>query len=314
MGENRPNASAIALDIGGTNIKYALVDCKGKILYKSSLPTKDSKESLCKRVSHLITELLLHADNRALTVEGIGVGVPSVVDNGEILFCNNLPELNSSQLKEALVEFNVPVYIENDANAMAFGEIMYGAAKGCQDAVFLTVGTGIGGALLINGELYGGHRNRGTELGHIIIHGGNGKRCTCGAIGCLEAHASVSALISTYKDLLIKHGKKPPRRIDGALIVNRYNLAEEEAIIAMNDHLSNLALGIVGLINVFAPQKVIIGGGISESGTFYIEQLKAEVKRQVMKETSHFTRIVAAALGNDAGFLGAAALVFKHLN
>ena len=110
---------------------------------------------------------------------------------------------------------------------MGLGEVIYGAAKGLSDIVFLTVGTGIGGALFLNGRLYGGYRNRGTELGHLIIHGLNGNQCTCGASGCLEAHASVSALIALYRQLLEKNGREIPSRIDGKYIVERYKDSRE---------------------------------------------------------------------------------------
>lgn len=305
--------SAIAFDIGGTSIKYALVDREGNILHRASAPSVDASEPLCDRIKRILRDLLAYAERHALTVRGIGAGVPSVVDGGKILFCNNLPELDNLQLDQLLAEFGLPVYIENDANVMGIGEVMYGAARGYSDVVFLTVGTGIGGALFLNGTLYGGYRNRGTELGHILIHGSDGKPCTCGARGCLEAHASVSALVATYRDLLTSRGKPLPERIDGAYIVERYKQTEEEACLALRDHLGNLALGVISLINVFAPQKVVIGGGISESGEFYIQTLREMVNEQVMKETSQFTQIEAAALGNQAGCLGAAALVFHHV-
>ena len=121
-----------------------------------------------------------YARSRDWGIYGIGIGVPSVVDKGVVLFANNLPELDNQQLDLALAEFNLPVFIDNDANLMGLGEVIYGAAKGLSDIVFLTVGTGIGGALFLNGRLYGGYRNRGTELGHLIIHGLNGNQCTCG--------------------------------------------------------------------------------------------------------------------------------------
>lgn len=130
--------------------------------------------------------------------------------------------------------------------------------------------------------------------------------------GCLEAHASVSALIALYRQLLEKNGREIPSRIDGKYIVERYKAQEKEAVLAMEDHFRNLSLGVASLINIFAPQKVIIGGGISESGDFYINNIREQVWKFVMKETSYFTTIELARLGNKAGCLGAAALVFNH--
>ena len=279
---------AIALDIGGTSIKYTLVNQNGDILYESS-ETKQSKENprpLSDIIKSIVRKMTDYARSRDWGIYGIGIGVPSVVDKGVVLFANNLPELDNQQLDLALAEFNLPV--------------------------FLTVGTGIGGALFLNGRLYGGYRNRGTELGHLIIHGLNGNQCTCGASGCLEAHASVSALIALYRQLLEKNGREIPSRIDGKYIVERYKAQEKEAVLAMEDHFRNLSLGVASLINIFAPQKVIIGGGISESGDFYINNIREQVWKFVMKETSYFTTIELARLGNKAGCLGAAALVFNH--
>ena len=263
---------AIALDIGGTSIKYTLVNQNGDILYESSETTqsKENPRPLSDTIKSIVRKMTDYARSRDWGIYGIGIGVPSVVDNGVVLFANNLPELDNQQLDLALAEFNLPVFIDNDANLMGLGEVIYGAAKGLSDIVFLTVGTGIGGALFLNGRLYGGYRNRGTELGHLIIHGLNGN------------------------------------------IVERYKAQEKEAVLAMEDHFRNLSLGVASLINIFAPQKVIIGGGISESGDFYIDNIREQVGKYVMKETSYFTTIELARLGNKAGCLGAAALVFNH--
>lgn len=305
---------AIALDIGGTNVKYALIDQMGNILFESLKAVKSDnvQSSLLDKLKEIIRELLDFAESKGLEVIGIGIGVPSVVDEGVVLFANNLLELNDKNLSVLLSAFHLPVYVENDANMMGLGEATYGSAKGLTDVVFLTIGTGIGGALILNGELYGGYHNRGTELGHIIIHGKNGNPCTCGTSGCLEAHASTNALIACYSGLLKKNGKTLPTILNGKYIVKQYQSQEKEAILAMNDHFDNLSLGVASLINVFAPQKVIIGGGISEAGDFYIQNIRERVGRIVMKETSFFTTIDVASLGNKAGCLGAAALVFHR--
>lgn len=307
---------AIALDIGGTRIKYMLVNQQGDILRESSEATQPKTHGLplAGRLQQIIRKMLSYASSDNREVSGIGIGVPSVVEDGKILFANNLPELDNSSLNKALAAFNLPVFIENDANLMGLGEVVFGAAQELTDIVFLTVGTGIGGALFLNGRLYGGYRNRGAELGHLIIQGQNGHPCTCGTSGCLEAHASVSALVSHYRRLRTQNKQDFPCHIDGKLIVERYEAHEEEARIAMEAHFQNLALGIASLIHIFAPQKVIIGGGISESGAFYIQHIRERVGELVMKETASFTTIECARLGNKAGCLGAAALVFNHTN
>ena len=302
---------AIALDIGGTGIKYALVDEKGDITKENIIPTETDGVALSVNLVTVIKECLDFAISNDLKIAGIGIGVPSVVDDGNILFANNLPAINNKNLPELLKQFGLPVFVENDANMMALGESRYGAAKGLSDIVFLTIGTGVGGALILNGKLYGGYHNRGTELGHIIVDA-NGSECTCGtARGCLEAHVSVSALLKKYKSLFAGESMCPAN-VDGRYVVERYLENQPEAIETMEDHFHYLSLGIASFINVFAPQKVIIGGGISEAGDFYIDRIRELAMKTAMRETSEFTTIDRASLGNKAGFMGAAALVFER--
>ena len=307
--------NAIAIDIGGTNIKYALVAENGEILFESIRPTKSSEaDGSVEQLKRAVKEMLDYATANKFKVSGIGIGVPSVVDNGVVLFANNLKELDNKNLKEIIGEhFGFPVFVDNDANLMGLGEARYGNAKDASDVVFLTIGTGIGGTLIINGQLWGGYRNRGTELGHSIIKF-DGKECSCGASGCLEAYASVTALIDDYKEQLSEHNISvmPETIIDGKYIVSQYLKNEEYAVEVMNNHFRYIAIGLVGIINFFAPQKVILGGGITESGDFYIENITRLTMQQAMKETSEFVSIEAATLGNKAGFYGAAALVFDN--
>lgn len=306
---------AIALDIGGTNIKYALIDDEGKIEFESikSSKTEDKDVTSIDYLKEVVSETMQYADNKNLNVIGIGIGVPSIVDNGVVLFANNLPEINGLNLEDALGSFfGLPVFVENDANLMALGEYKFGIAKGSTDIVFLTVGTGIGGALIANGKLYGGYRNRGMELGHIIINNtDNARECTCGSKGCMEAYAATSVLIRDYVGLLKKNGKAVEGNVDGRYIVEKYHSGETEAVQIMDAHFDAMGIGVASLINVFAPEKFIIGGGISEAGDFYIKNIQEVVGKYVMNETSSFTTIASASLGNKAGFLGAAAFVFE---
>lgn len=305
---------AVALDIGGTSIKYALVAEDGKIVYESAKPARsiDVEYNLIDQLKTIIREVMNFASSVDIDICGIGIGVPSVIDDGVVLFANNLPELDNKNLRDIIHDdFLIPVFVDNDANMMGLGEVRYGFAHDISDAVFLTIGTGIGGALILDGKLYGGYHNRGTELGHIIVNC-NGNACSCGAIGCLEAHASVNVLIEEYKSLLHRDEQYNDIPIDGKYIIAQYLKNEEMALAVMKNHFHYLAVGVISLINVFAPQKVIIGGGISESGDFYIGEIRNLVEQQVMKETSCYTTIERASLGNKAGFLGAAALVFSN--
>lgn len=304
---------AMALDIGGTRIKYMLVSSTGDILLEASENTlpEENPIPLSERLGQIAGKMMDYAQAQKLEIAGIGIGVPSIVEKGRILFTNNLPELHNQVIEEAFSPLGLPVYIDNDANVMGLGEVTFGAGRGLSDIVFLTVGTGIGGAFFLNGRLYSGYRNRGAEPGHLIIQGKDGYPCSCGASGCLEAHASVDALIAYYRQVLHENKQEIPPHIDGKLIVARYHAHEKEAELAMEEHFRSLSIGIASLIHLFAPQKVIVGGGISESGTFYIQHLRERVQRLTMPESACFTTLETARLGNKAGCLGAAALVFN---
>jgi glucokinase len=302
--------NAIGIDIGGTNIKYALVSEQGEILFESIRKTESDPVvfRVLENIKKSIHEIIGFAEKNNLPIAGIGVGAPGIIDHGLVTAClGNLPELEGMPLGQLLNDhFSLPVKVDNDASLMGLAELRFGAAKGLTDVIFLTIGTGIGGAMVLNGSLYGGYQNRGGEFGHIHV-ASNGRKCTCGAVGCMEAMASVTALIEEYKSLLPEFAREP----DGKEIVAQYQLNQEAALIAMNRHFDYLGTGIAGLINVFSPQKIIIGGGITEAGSFYTDQIRKNSLGKAMKETSGQTTIEAAMLGNKAGFLGAAALIFN---
>jgi glucokinase len=301
--------NAIGIDIGGTNIKYALVTERGEILFESIRKTESDPVifRVLDNIKKSIHEVIDFAGKTNLPIAGIGVGAPGIIDRGLVTAClGNLPELEGMPLGQLLYDhFSLPVKVDNDASLMGLAELRFGAAKGLTDVIFLTIGTGIGGAMVLNGSLYGGYQNRGGEFGHIHV-ASIGRICTCGAVGCMEAMASVTALIEEYKSLLPEFIREP----DGKEIVAQYHLNQEAALIAMNHHFDYLGTGIAGLINVFSPQKIIIGGGITEAGTFYTDQIRKNALGKAMKETSGQTRIEPAMLGNKAGFMGAAALIF----
>ena len=302
---------AAGIDVGGTFIKLALVSEKGDLLFEDKLSIGEGlpRDSILDTIHEAIRLVTDHASRQGIQLEGIGMGTPGVVDKGVVLGgAENLDGWVDLDLKTICSEASgLPVFVENDANVMGLGESVFGAAKDCTDVLFFTVGTGIGGAMIINGALYGGYRNRGAELGHFVLEH-KGIDCNCGGRGCLEAYASTSALIKQY----IERSGKDANGIDGRYIVDQFFAGEEHAVECMNEHVDYLGHGIASFINTFAPQKVVIGGGISEAGPFYIDMITEAVSRYVMPDCSRYTEIVGASLGNTAGCLGAASLVFKH--
>ena len=302
---------AIGIDVGGSSVKYGLTNSSGSIIYSSHIlisahhQQDDILELMCQAVARCAEKV----DRAAIL--GIGIGFPGIVDEGVIMGGpDNLPgfeNVNVAKLIEA--KTGLATLVNNDANMMALGEVKFGAAKGAMDAVFLTVGTGIGGGLVINGQLYGGYKNRGTEMGHIIIEK-DGQLCPCGGKGCLESYASTNALIAYYKSLFAR----PERNVNGKTVIDNYLHKQPEALAAMERHFDYLAVGVASLVNVFSPQKVVIGGGISESGSFYIAEIEKRVKETAIPNALVNTTLVAASNGNSAGILGCAASVFSKYN
>lgn len=304
---------AIGIDLGGTSIKYALVDKAGNSFFEGKLPSFASV-SAAEVIGQLVkaaTILKEEAARQNWEICGVGVGTPGIVDvtNSIVLGgAENIVGWENIDIATILEEeLNLPIVIGNDANLMGLGETKFGAGRGCTHVVFLTVGTGIGGAVIIDGRLFNGYANRGTELGHVPLIA-TGERCACGAVGCLEHYASTAALVRRFAALAQERGLAFDEEINGELIVRLYHEAFPLAIDCLNEHFYYLGRGIAGFINIFSPQRIVIGGGVAESGAFYLEKIREVVKENVIMDCALNTEIVAAELGNRAGLIGAASL------
>lgn len=297
----------IAVDLGGTSIKFGIIDEKANLLFESLMPTMaHSAEKVINNLINAINNCIDESKSNDLDIVAIGIGTPGIVDSSYRTVlggADNIEGWMNVNLSDELEKvFHIPVFLNNDANMMGLGEQWHGVARDSSDVVFLTIGTGIGGAIIIEGKLYGGFANRGTELGHIPLVL-DGKPCSCGSIGCLETYASTSALIDEYNTLT---GTYNDKEINGKLIVKEYQKGSKAAIEALNHHFKYIGRGIAGLVNIFSPQKVVIGGGISEAGINYIENITKEYNKYVMPDCAVNTKICAAQLGNKAGIYGAA--------
>ncbi len=308
---------SIGIDLGGTFIKFGLVRSDGKLIYEGILPTEaeSGSEMVINNIISASKKVLEKALESRVHPVGIGVGTPGIVDRTNRIVlggADNLPAWFQIYLADKIeCACQLPAYVNNDANMMGLGEQAFGAAQNCSDVVFLTIGTGIGGAVIIDGKLFCGYDNRGTELGHIPLFA-DGLPCSCGSVGCLEAYTSTSALIQQFIKRREMSGVFVNDKVTGKMIVKLYHENNMWAVESMNDHWQFLGRGIAGLVNIFSPQRVVIGGGISESGAFYIKNLNEEFRKQVMPDCAVNTEICAAKLGNNAGVLGAAQFVFVN--
>lgn len=305
---------AIGIDLGGTSIKYALVDKAGNASFEGKLPScaSVSASAVIEQLIKAATTVRDEAAKRNWVIKGIGLGTPGIVDETSRIVLGGAENLVgwenldvASPLEEQL---HLPVVMGNDANLMGLGETKYGAGGGCTNVVFLTIGTGIGGAVIIDGKLFNGFANRGTELGHVPLIA-TGERCACGAVGCLEHYASTAALVRRFSALAAERGVTFDTEVDGELIVRLYHEGFPLAVECMNEHFFYLGRGIAGFINIFSPQRIVIGGGVAESGAFYVEEIKKVVKENVIADCALNTEIVVARLGNKAGLIGAASLI-----
>lgn len=305
---------AIGIDLGGTSVKYALVSETGEVLFGGKLPSQASVSAgtVMEQVAKAARTVKEEAAKRHCTLKGIGLGTPGIVDETNRIVlggAENITGWENIDLASFLEEqTGLPAVIGNDANLMGLGETKYGAARGCSHVVFLTVGTGIGGAVIIDGKLFNGYANRGTELGHVPLIA-TGERCACGATGCLEHYASTAALVRRFGTLAVREGLPVAGETNGELIVRLYRQGVPLAVKCMQEHFYYLGRGIAGFINIFSPQRVIIGGGLSEAGDFYLENLKRVAAENTIPDCARNTEIVSAVLGNEAGCIGAASLV-----
>ena len=307
---------AIGIDLGGTNVKYALIDSKGVFHFDGILPSMAdiSAEAVIGQLSEAVSQVKKAAAVNGIALKGAGIGTPGIVDDtGRTVVggAENIAGWENIALADRLEEISgLPVHMGNDANLMGLGETVFGAGRGASDVVFITVGTGIGGAVVIGGKLFAGYAGRGTELGHVPLIA-DGEKCACGSVGCLEHYASASALVRRFCDRM--RGRFPNfdgRNVNGKYIVALYKQGDSVAVESLDEHCDFLGHGIAGFINIFSPQKVVVGGGISQAGEFYISKVREAAMKYAMRDCAANTEIVAAELGNRAGCLGAASLVF----
>jgi glucokinase len=309
----------IGIDFGGTNIAVGIVDENGKVIIKDSVPTNVNGHytEIIKDMAELSLKLVKEVGISLENICSIGIGTPGTVDKekGVLLYMNNIDFKNVPMVSEMKKYIDLPIYIDNDANCAALAEATTGAAKDTNSSITITLGTGVGGGIIIDKKLYSGFNYSGGELGHIVIKM-DGEQCTCGRKGCWEAYASATALIRITK----KAAEANPKSMINELIENDLeNISGKTAFIAagkgddtakqvVNEYIKYLAEGMTNVINIFQPEMVVIGGGVGKEGDNLLDPLREKISQDVYCKEVEQTVIKAAQMGNDAGIVGAAML------
>lgn len=309
----------IGVDLGGTNIATAVVNEKFEIVSKASIPTNANRpaEEIAKDIAKTIDMAIEKAEIAKSDVKSVGIGSPGAVnaEKGVIEFAGNLGFDNVPLVEYVEKYSGIKCFVENDANAAAYGELIAGAGKGAKNFVAITLGTGVGGGVIIDGKIFSGWNSFGAELGHINLIM-DGEPCTCGRNGCWEAYASATALIRQTKAAMEQDKKSKMWEIAGSIdnvngktAFDGMRAGDKTATDVCNKYIEYVACGIVDVINIFQPEFVCIGGGISKEK----ENLRKPVEEYVNKyrfgkTAKKKTEIKIAELGNDAGIIGAAFL------
>ena len=309
----------VGIDLGGTNIKAGVVDSEGKLLNKLSIKThaERSMEEIIHDMGTLAKDAIADAGLEVADVEAIGIGSPGTPDNKEglLVYSSNLPFNNAPMRKLIREVIDLPVYIDNDANCAAMAEAVAGAAKGTKDSVTITLGTGVGAGVIVNGRIYSGFNQAGSEFGHTVLVSG-GIQCKCGRKGCFEQYASATALARMTEEA----AKANPDSVMNRLIEETGHSNAKIAFVAQREgdkvaeevidkYTDYLADGLANAINTFMPEVLVVGGGVCNEGDPLLLPVKELVKKEVYtRSLAKNTEIVIAELGNDAGIIGAAFL------
>lgn len=313
--------TGIGIDIGGTNIKLGIVDLEGSVIFRESFATHSvsGKSALLDTLTKKVRELLDIARHRGYRVVGIGVGAPGPinVEKGFVYFFPNLPGWKDTPLKNILEKrLKLPVTVNNDANAMAYGEYRFGAGRGSKNLVALTLGTGIGGGLVIDGRLFNGSAFSAVEIGHIVINE-NGPLCACGNHGCVETYVGNGYFVREVRRRLAEHPKshlvlelRKGKELTPLLVAQaarRGDAVSKKMWQETGAHLGTLLAGITNLLN---PEKIILGGGIAQNGDLLFKPVVETLNKKAFPIAAAAVKVVPAMLGTDAGIVGAAALAF----
>jgi len=308
----------IGVDIGGMSVKVGLVDENGKIISQCREKTAPTPDEVIFKMANQIKSLIEGASLSVKDIKGIGIGCPGAVtsETGMVAFLPNLGWRDVAIAKELQKYIDLPVKISNDANVAALGEAIYGCAKDYDTSVMFTLGTGVGGGIIINKKLYEGGHSRGAELGHMTLVM-DGEPCTCGRNGCIECYVSATALMKQTKEEMNKNPESlmwqivggDINKVDGKTAFDCAKKGDKSAITVRDNYVKYLSESILNMLNIFRPDAFILGGGVSLQGRELTDPVTEYCEKfNYGYEDAPKTKILTATLGNDAGIIGAAAL------
>ncbi len=295
-------------DLGGTHLKYGLVDERGKISFKEKVSSPPEIEDLLDLIKNLWQDKL---KKREEDIKAVGFGFPGIFDLREkkTYQSPNYPSLDNYDIVLALSRFiDVPFWVDNDANMAAFGEFKAGSGQGVQSLVLLTIGTGVGSGIILDGKLWHGKCGYAGELGHIIVNP-TGEKCKCGGQGCLETEVSAPKIVKNYIAL-----KKKEMNISAEEIFRRAKKGDEEARQAFAQAGYYLGIGLATTLNLLNPEKILLGGGVMSAEEYLLPDSLQEAKRRSYQASFECCSIEKAGLGNDAGITGAALWAGEQMN
>ncbi len=310
---------AIGIDLGGTGIKAGVVDEKGNIIAKVKCPTNVERgyEAVIRDMADLCKKAAEAANVSMDEIQSVGIGIPGLINpkTGIVPICVNLGWKNVPMIEEMHKYIDKPIFVDNDATVAGLAEAIAGVSAGAKNSVFVTLGTGVGGGVIINGKPFSGSHGVASEIGHMIVVSG-GEKCSCGNCGCWERYASASAIIREGRKFAAAHPNCAiAKAVDGDLsrIEARtiFDLAKEgdkDSLVLFHNYVDMLCVGLVNLINLYDPEIFALGGGVSNAGTFLLDAVRERMEDLVFAKELPHARVELAQLGNDAGIIGAAML------
>ncbi|MBR2719573.1 MAG: ROK family glucokinase [Clostridia bacterium] len=309
----------IGIDVGGTGIQMGVVDENGHIITKGGIVTRTDipVEEQIKAMADCALETLEKSGYTLDDLQSVGIGIPGIAEpgTGMVPFCTNLGWVNVP-LKETFQKYiNKPLFIDNDATVAGLAESVAGVSAGTHSSVFLTLGTGVGAGIVINGKVWSGFHGVGSEVGHMILEL-DGEPCSCGNRGCLERYTSATAIIRMAREAVAKHPESmimtlcegDPAKINAKMVFDAAREGDEQGKKVFRRYARYLGQAIANVINFLDPEVVVLGGGVSKAGSFLLDAVREETPKYCVYKAMPISRIELAELGPDAGIIGAAML------